>query len=134
MLAPSPRVLGYVPCGACREFVVKCPHYKPGGGKDRPSGVSSMVTPADHVRQAVVQRAGGYCETCGRQAVLLHVRAISLRFYYGHIRLDNAVAVCGLCRGDAKGLSIKEWIDKDPYAPVLARNVIEERIRKDLPV
>lgn len=130
MLAPSPRVHGFVPCGACEEFVMKCPHYKPLGGRtiSRP-----IPTGAHSVRQDAVSRAGNRCQTCGRAAVVLFVRCVSRNWYRGRIRADNVVAVCAICRTAARGIGISQWVARGA-APALAGQFIARRERLGLPV
>lgn len=130
-LAASPIADGYVPCGACRQYVEKCPHYRQGHLRiHRDPGRSTE----DAVRAQAVRKADGYCQGCGHESVLLHVRAVTAEYSYTTLSADNAVALCTDCRSASLGKSLRRWVQNDRFAPDLAREFIRDRIDRGLPV
>lgn len=131
--ASSPIADGYVPCGACSAYVEKCSHFKRRKSITAPEPAARLNT-VEVTRQAIIDMAEGYCQTCGRQALMLYPRAVNIMWFKSRaLRTDNGVAVCAMCRTSAAGLSVKEWVDTG-RAPVMARMFIEDRIARRLPV
>lgn len=97
-----------------------------------PPNGQRVMTLNEITRRAIVDMADGYCQTCGRPAVLLFVRYVRDRFRR-LVHTDNGVAVCALCRTSSRGLTIKQWVDCGK-APVMARLFIEDRIARRLPI
>lgn len=130
--AINPIADGFFPCGACGEYVEKCKHYKrkidihvkmPEGG------------PTELIRQQVIKAADGYCQTCGRLALLLYPRVVCRTYGrgLGLLRPDNAMAICAICRTSATNLGLREWVDSGS-APEQATALMKIRLAQGLPV
>ena len=86
-------------------------------------------------RRAAMFRSNGYCETCGKRALLLYVRPVTTPSALRRLQADNAVAVCAMCRTAARNMSIKDWLEiSEPGGLPAARALVAERIRTGLPV
>lgn len=127
----SPILEGFVPCGACASYVDLCTHYK----------IKSILSttkvhfddPIEQTKRKILSRARGECQTCGRKTVRLLCRPAALRHDGGRISLRNGIAICLICRAEAHGLDLSDWVATE-QAPELADLLVAKRRKRNLPV